>query len=561
MEVIYNLMPGLKTFRSYKKEWLPKDFAAGLSVAAIALPVSIAYAGLAGFPPEIGLYSAILPMTVFAFFTSSKQLVVGPDSATCIMVATILIPFAALGAGAQYQACILLSFLAGVLCILGGVFRLGFLADFLSKPILTGYLNGLALSIIISQAGKVFGYRIISGGFFKVLVNFLSRLSESNIVILMIGISVMVFLVVCKKISHKIPAPLIASAGGAAAVYFLGLQNYGVFVLGPVPGGLPSLNIPHIDFNEISQLLPGALSLVLISYCSGMLTDKSFAMKSGYDVDGNQEFIGFGAANIASAFSGGFVVSGADSRTSVSASMGGKTSLTSIIAAAVLLVIILFLSAPLAYLPNAALAGIVIVSAFGLFNFPFLKKLYKINKKEFALSVFTSLAVMTVGVLEGVLIAIGLALAGLLAKAAKPADAILGRVPNSESYQNIDILETEVQTPGILIYRFESALVFFNADYFKSRVRELISKAQQKPALLLLDMGSVNLIDVTGNDYLEDLIDELNSKGIKVAFARSKKRFLEMIEKSGIAEKIGRKHVYLSVREGVEDYLKNENPS
>ena len=558
MQSIYKFIPGLQTFRSYKAEWFTKDLIAGVSVAAIALPVSVAYAGLAGFPPEVGLYSAILPMVAFALFGSSKQLIVGPDSATCMMVASVLLPFAVLGPDAQYEACILLSLLAGIICILGGVFRLGFLADFLSKPILTGYLNGLAFTIIMSQLGKVFGYKIISGGFFRAFVDFLSRLSETNILILIIGVSVMVFLVICKKISHKIPAPLIAAIGSAAAVYFFGLKDFGVYVLGPVPQGLPSLGLPQINFSEMGEILPGALSLVIISYCSGMLTDKSFAMKSGYEVNANQEFIGFGAANIASAVSGGFVVSGADSRTAVGVSMGGKTQLTSIVAAAVLLVIILFFYTPMTYLPNAALAGIVIVSALGFFNISYLKKLYSIKRREFFLSIITSLGVMTIGVLPGVGIAVGLSLLALVVRAAKPSDAVLGKVDNIDSYQNIDEYENAKTIPGLLIYRFDAVVVFFNADYFRSRIRALVNAANHKIEMVLIDCESINFIDATGNDLIDDLITELDAKGIKLAFTRPKKIIRDLFKKSGIAEKIGEEHMYTSVRAGVETFLNNK---
>jgi high affinity sulfate transporter 1 len=557
---IYKWIPGLEILLNYKAEWFSKDMVAGLSVAAIALPIGIAYSGLAGFPPEVGLYSTILPMAAFALFGSSKKLIVGPDSSACMMVATILLPFAALGSAAQYEACIVLSLLAGILCILGGVFRLGFLADFFSKPILTGYLNGLALTVILSQIGRVFGYKTKSTGFFRGLVDFLSRLGETHTATLILGLSVMVFLIICKKISRKIPAPLIASILASAAVYFLGLSSSGVVVLGPVPAGLPAMGIPGVNLSQINELLPGALSLVLISYCSGMLTEKSFAAKYGYEIDANKEFTGFGMANIASGFSGGFVVSGADSRTAVSASMDGKTPLTAIIASLALLAILLFFTAPLIYLPNAALGAIVIVAVFGLFDIAYVKKLYKINRREFFLSLVTTLGVMTIGVLEGVMIAVGLALVGLVARAAKPHDTLLGKVDNVDGYQSIEEYEDAKTIPGLIIYRFDAGLVFFNSDYFRNRVRTLINDSIHKPEMLLINCESINLIDSTANDMLEDLINELNAKGIKVAFARPKKVLMKMFEKSGVAVKIGKENFYSSVRTCVDAYL-NKNKS
>src|SRR4030095_156006 len=557
--IIYKFIPGVQALANYKKEWLSKDLVAGLSLAAISLPIGIAYAGLTGFPPEVGLYSTILPMSAFALFGASQKLIVGPDTSVCIMVASILLPFAAFGQAAQYEACLVLSFMTGILCILGGIFRLGFLADFFSKPILTGYLNGLSLIIILTQIGKVFGYKPAGGGFFRSWADFLSRLGETHVVTLVLGISVVVFLFACKKISVKIPGPFLASILGAAAVYFLGLQSSGVAILGHVPAGLPPMGVPAVNLNQMKDLLPGAFSLMLISYTSGMLTEKSFASKYAYEVDGNRDFTGFGMANIASGFSGGFVVSGADSKTAVAASMGGKTSLTAIIGSTVLIVILLFFTSPLMYLPNVVLGAIVIVSAFGLFDVAYLKKLYKVNRIEFILSVVTTLAVITIGVIEGVLIAVGFALIGLIARAAKPHDTLLGKINNLGDYQSIDEYEEAKAVPGLIIYRFDAALIFFNADYFRSRVRTLINDSSNKTELLLINCESINTIDTTANDMIDELITELNAKGIKVAFARPKKILMKIFEKSGVTSRIGKENFYPSIRAGVDAYMNNKN--
>jgi high affinity sulfate transporter 1 len=547
----------LRNVVNYKPEWLSKDLAAGLSIAAIALPIGIANAGIIGLPPEAGLYATILPMAVFAFFGSTKKLIVGPDSATSMMIATALLPFAALGFEAHYNACLLLSLLTGLFCILGGIFRLGFIANFLSKPILTGYLNGVALSVIVSMLGKVFGYETISGGFFRVAIDFLRRLPETHVLTVILGLGAVLLLLVLKRVSPNLPSPLIVLIGGTAAVYFFGLMNSGVQVIGNVRGGMLPLGIPPINLNGVTQLTSGALSIALISYCSGMLSNKSAAIKYGYELDANRAFIGFGASNLASGISGGFVVTGSDSRTAIAASLG-KTSLTPVIASGALLMVLFFFTSPMAYLPSAVTAAIIIIAVSDVFDFSYIKKLYRINKREFLISIITSLAVMTIGILEGVLISVGLSLLSLLQRTSKPKDEILGKMENLNVYNSISEYENAKTIPGLLIYKYNAALVFFNSDYFRNRIRTLIDESERKPDWVLIDASSINHIDTTSNDVVENLVDELESKGIRLAFARTQKEVADMFEKSGTAEKIGKEFFFLTVGAGVEAYMKSK---
>lgn len=547
-------IPGIASFSSHEKGWFIKDLLAGLSVTAIALPVGIACAGIIGLPPEVGLYSSILPVTAFALFGSSKKLIVGPDSAISMMVAASILPFAGRGAPAYYEACLLLTLLAGVICILGGLLRLGFIADFLSKPILVGYLNGVAFSIIAGQSGKVFGYQTVHGGFFKVAGDFLSKLSETHLPTLIIGVSVIVFLVVCGKAAPQLPAALIAIAGTMAAVYFLNLTDSGVNVIGNIHGGALPIGIPSVNTGDVIQLLPAALSIVLISYCSGMLTNKNISIKHNLELDANRAFIGFGAADIASALSGGFAVTGSDSR-SIVALFKAKTNFAAVFASLMMLLILLFLTAPLRYLPAAATSAVIIVAVSTMFNISYLKKLYTISKNEFLLSIVTALAVMTIGVMEGVLISIGLAIIMLLKRAARPEDEILGRIPNTKAYASIQEYDTAETIPGLLIYKFNSAIIFFNADYLRARIKHYIDDSETKIECLLIEADSVNFLDSTGNDILGDIITELKAKKIKVIFARTKNQVFTMLKKSQVAETIGEDSFYPSVHAGVEAYL------
>ena len=436
------------------------------------------------------------------------------------------------------------------------MFRLDFIANFLSRPILNGYLNGLAISIIVGQFGKVFGYDIQSGGIFKMLFEFFSKISQTHLITMVIGVTAFVSLRLFRRVLPKLPAPLILVAIGILIVNFLGLQNQGVRVVGSIPPGLPYLGIPVLDFHLIDELILPALGMVLICYCSLMLTNKSFASKNGYEIDANQDFYALGIANISSGLSQGFVISGADSRTAVADSSGGKTQLMSIVAAITIILVLLFLTEVFTFLPITILGAIVISASIGLFNFQYLKRLYLVNKGEFLLAVITSLGVLTIGVLPAVILAIALALGRLVAKASKPHDAILGKVENIESYQDITEFTDTKTFPGLLIYRFDASILFFNADYFRNRIRTLIKQSKEKIDCVLLDAESIVYMDITGLDILTEMESELARKGIRIFIARAKKDIRDTINKAGLDNKV---KTFDSVRSGVDYYFKDRN--
>ena len=548
-------IPGLRVLRTYRREWLRSDLVAGLSVAAVALPIGIAYAQLAGFPPVVGIYSAILPPVAYALFGSSRQLIVNPDAAACAIVAATVAPLAAGDPSRYLDLSITLTFLTGVLCVAGGIAGLGVIADFLSRPILTGYLNGIALSIIVGQLGTLFGFEVPSGGFFRTLAAVVSRLGETHAATFLVGLLLFVLLRVLRHRSPKMPAPLIAAALGIIMVYALGLEQQGVAVVDAVPAGFPVPRIPPVGTSELWPLIVGACGIVLVSFCSMMTTARGFAAKNGYAIDVNQDMIALGVSDLASGFSRGFVVSGADSRTAVADSAGGKTQLTALVAAATMAVVLLFLTRPLAYLPTAALAAILVSSALGLFDVASLQRYYRISRSEFWLSVIAMLGVMTVGVLPGVLIAVGLALLKLLRLASRPHDVVLGLVQEKDDVYSAVEEEGGRTIPGLIIYRFDSSLLFFNADHFKDRVRAIIRNANTKPKWFLFDVESVPVLDITGADALEELRAELAGLGVVLAIARAKGLFRVMLDRSGVTEKIGRQHIFPTVHAGAQAFL------
>ncbi len=548
------MMPGLRLLRTYRREWLAIDVIAGVSVAAVALPIGIAYARLAGFPPVVGIYSCILPLVAYALCGSSRQLIVNPDAAACAIVAATLAPMAAGDAARYADLSIALTFFTGLLCIAGGIAGLGVIANFLSRPILTGYLNGIALSIIAGQLDGLLGFHVPSAGFFRTLAQVASRLNETHVATLAVGLALFVLLRAFKHLAPRAPAPLVAAVLGIGAVYALGLDGQGVAVVGPVPAGFPVPHLPALRTSDLWPLIDGACGIVLVSFCSMMTTARGFAAKNGYTINANQDMIALGVCDLASGFTRGFVVSGADSRTAVADSAGGKTQVTALVAAAAMAVVLLFLTAPLAYLPTAVLAAILISSALSLFDFASLRGYYRVSKPEFRHAVVAMLGVMTIGVLPGVLVAVGLALLRLLRQASRPHDAVLGRVEGKHDAYGVGG-EDGTTIPGLLIYRFDSSLLFFNADYFKDRVLALSDAAGTPPKWLLFNAESVPVLDVTGAEVLEALRTELARRGTVLAIARAKGLFRVMLQRTGVAERIGTERFFSTVHAGVQAFL------
>ncbi len=556
-------LPGIQLVRTYRREWFSSDLVAGLSVAAVALPIGIAYAQLAGFPPVVGIYSCILPPVAYALFGSSRQLVVNPDAAACAIVAATVAPLAA-GSAARYaELSIVLTVMTGVLCIAGGLAGFGVIANFLSRPILTGYLNGIALTIIAGQLGALFGFKVSPGGFFHTVIEAVSRLNETHIATLLLGVTLLILILALKRLTPRIPSPLVAAVLGAAAVFALSLNAKGVGVVGAVPAGFPTPIIPAVSASEISPLLFGAIGIALVSFCSMMTTARGFAAKNGYRIGVNQDLFALGVCDLAAALNRGFVVSGADSRTAVADASGGKTQMASLLAALVMAAVLIFLTGPLAYLPTAALAAILISSAVGLFDWGSLRHYYRLSKSEFRHCLIAMIGVMTLGVLQGVLIAVALALLKLLRHASHPRDAVLGLIENEgEAYAATEDAGGQ-PIPGLIIYRFEAALVFFNADYFTDRVRALVANANAKTRIqaFLFDVESVPLLDISGAYAIDALRFELAEQGIVFGIARARGLFWIMLERAGVAERIGNENIFHTVHAGAESFCRNGNAS
>lgn len=516
-------IPGIRTFVDYQRTDFSADLLAGLSVAAVCLPVGIAYAEIAGVPAVYGIYSAIVPLLIYALFGSSRQLIVGPDAATCLMVASAVAPLAGGDQQRYMELMVAITIMTGLFHVILGCCRFGFIANFLSHPILVGYLNGVALIIFVGQLPKLFGYRGEAGDFFGKLLEFMQKLGSVHLPTLLLGAAAFAILLILKRWAPRIPAALVVTICGIVVVQVLELQTAGVAVLGSVPAGFPSFHLPTFDPSRGKILMQDAAGIALISFISGILTAKSFASRNRYNIDANQELIAFGACNIFSGLVQGFPVTGADSRTAVNNAMQGKTQLAGIIAGGAMLFFLLFLTTPLSFLPKAALAAIIAVSSLGLFDCTSLRELYTASRRELTFSLVTTAGVLYFDVLPAVFLAIGLTLLWLLLTAAKPHDAVLGQVPGIGGFHDVAEYANAVTVPGLLLYRFDGDILFFNVDFFKNRLREEIAKSLAPVQWVVVDVSPVNVVDITALHKLLEIRVELEGMGIMLHFVKIKR--------------------------------------
>lgn len=522
--------PGLVRLREYRTEDFGHDLFAGLSVASVALPVGVAYAELAGFNPVIGLYASILPLVAYAIFGTSPQLIVGPDAATCALVAAAVATLAGSDQHLYLSLSVTLTFIVGVFCIGASFLKLGVLADFLSKPILVGFLNGIALSIILGQIGKIFGFAINSGRIVPRLIEFASKLGETHWPTLAIGIGTFVVIALSARLFRRVPAPLVAMIVGAVAVKLFGLEAHAVRTIGLVPAGLPKLAFPRFSAELLPQLLSDAAGLALVSFSSMMLTSRSFASKKRYEIDADREFAALGAANLASAISQAFAISGADSRTAINDANGGRTQVAGLIAAATIAAVLLFFTGPIQYVPVAALGAVLVKAALSLVDLASLRELYRIHRVEFALSVLATLGVVAVGAIDAILVCVVLALVRFVRLVSRPKVEILGQLEGG-SIHALEYYPDAVTLPGLVLFRFNAPIVFFNAPFFKRELLAAADTAGPELKWLVIDMIPVTMVDATGIYTVKDVLQTLTARGVMLGIAGRQTEWRQWAEK------------------------------
>ena len=520
MASLTSLMPGLAALRSYRfGRDFNSDLFAGLSVAAVALPVSIAYAELAGLSPAVGLYASIGPLLAYALFGTSPQLMVNPDAASCAILAAAVTPLAGGDPSLYLSLATALTLFTGILCMLASVFRLGVLANFLSRPILVGFLNGIALSIFLGQIGKVLGFQVTASKIVPKLLEIISKLPSTQMPTLLVTLFSIAVLLLVRKFITKVPAALAVLVLSAVVVKLFDLQSLGVAVLAPVPAGLPALALPIVPLDTVPQLLGSGAGLALVLFTSGTITSRSFASRGGYEVDVDRELVGYGAANIAASLAQGFVVTGADSRTAMAVTAGGKTQVTGLVAAAVIALVLLFFTGPLQFVPLAALGVVLISAALSLLDFSSLRLLWRMDRRECGLSLVTTAGVVALGSINGILIAVALAIVRFVKHTARPSVELLGKEKGLPGLYSIDRHTSAKAIPGLVLFRFNAPLVFFNAEHFKQCALKAARASGEDLRWFVIDTIPISDIDINGVTVLKDLKQKLAGQNVKLVLA------------------------------------------
>jgi high affinity sulfate transporter 1 len=539
---------------SFRREWLIKDIVAGVVLTTLLVPQGMAYAELAGLPPITGLYTTILCLLGYAVFGPSRILVLGPDSSLGPMIAATILPLA--GAGGDPKRAIalasMLALMVGAIMVLGAVAKLGFIADLISKPTMIGYMNGLALTILVGQLPKLFGFKVDADGFLGELAGFVKGLADGKAVAASaaVGIAGIAVILVLQRWLPKVPAVLVAVVLAIAATSVFSLADHGVSLVGVLPKGFPPLTIPDIGVGDLGPLFAGALGIALVSLADTISTASAFAARTGQEVDGNGEMIGIGAANLAAGLFQGFPVSTSGSRTAVAERSGSKTQLTGVTGAALIIVMIVFVPGLFRNLPQPVLAAVVITASLSLADIPATVRLWKQRKTEFLLSIAAFLGVVLLGVLPGIAIAVGLSILNVFRRAWWPYETVLGRVDGLEGYHDRRSYPAASFLPGLVIYRFDAPLFFANAKTFRDEVMRL-AQADPPPIWILIAAEPMTDVDTTASDVLEELDETLNGRGISLVFAELKDPVRAKIERYGLTRTIDPRHFFPTVEAAV----------
>jgi high affinity sulfate transporter 1 len=554
-------LPGLDTLRRYETAWLPHDIFAGVVLATMLVPVGIAYAVASGLPGVYGLYATIVPLLAYALFGPSRILVLGPDSALAGVILGVVTP---LSGGDPLRAATMAAMMAivsGMVCILAGSARLGFVTELLSKPIRYGYMNGIALTVLISQLPKLFGFSIESEGPLRSLWAIAGAILEgqTNWVSFGIGLATLTVIFLLKN-NKRLPGILIAVVGATAVVGVLDLgARYGVKVLGPLPQGLPGFVVPWIDYGDVLPVLIGGCAIALVSFADTSVLSRAYAARLGSRVDPNQELVGLGVANLATGFFQGFPISSSSSRTPVAEAAGARTQLTSVVGA--LAIALLLLAAPslLQHLPTPALAAVVIAAAIGLIEVADLKRIYRIQRWEFWLAVVCFVGVAVLGVIPGIGLAIVIAIAEFLWDGWRPHSAVLGRAFGVRGYHDIKRYPDARRIPGLVLFRWDAPLFFANAEFFKERALDAVATSPTPVRWLVITAEPVTSVDVTACDMVADLDEALHAQGIELCFAELKDPVKDKLKRFGLFAQLGENYFFPTIGAAVARYLETNN--
>ena len=550
-------LPGIETLRRYQAAWLPHDIFAGLVLATMLVPVGIAYAAASGLPGIYGLYATIVPLLAYALFGPSRILVLGPDSALAAVILGVIAP---LSGGDPVRAVTLAGMMAivsGTVCILAGIMRLGFVTELLSKPIRYGYMNGIALTVLISQLPKLFGFSIENEGPLRSLWEIAGAIidGKTNWTAFGIGFATLIVILLLRN-NKRLPGILIAVVGATAVVatFDLGTRS-GVAVLGSLPQGLPGFAVPLISYSDLYPVLLGGCAIALVSFADTSVLSRAYAARLGDDVDPNQEMVGLGAANLATGFFYGFPISSSASRTPVAEAAGARSQLTGVVGAIAIALLLLVAPNLLQHLPTATLAAVVIASAIGLFEVVDLKRIYRIQQWEFWLSIVCFVGVAVFGAIPGIGLAVAIAIAEFLWDGWRPHFAILGRAHGVKGYHDITRYPHARQIPGLVLFRWDAPLFFANAEFFRERVLDAVAKSPTPVRWLVVAAEPVTSVDVTAGDTVAELNEALRAQGVEFCFAELKDPVKDKLKRFGLLTQFGEERFFPTVGVAVSSYL------
>jgi high affinity sulfate transporter 1 len=549
-------LQGLSTLRQYRRPWLRGDVVAGVTVAAYAVPQVMAYAELAGLPAVVGLYAILVPLVLYALLGSSRQLSVGPESTTALLTAAAIGPLAA-GDPARYAAlAALLALLVAGYCVVAWALRLGFVADLLSRPVLVGYLTGVALTMIVGQLGTVTGVDVEGSSVNERLVSFVSGIGSIDVVTTMLSVGVLTLLLLIARRYPKVPGPLVVVLLASAVVAVLGWADR-VAVVGDVPFGLPELVLPDVGLSDVGLLALPALGLMIVGYTDNVLTARSFANRRREQIDANAELLALGVSNLGAGLTQGMPVSSSGSRTALGNAAGSRTQVYSLVMLGAVVLTLLLFRPVLEYFPLAALGALVVYAAIQLIDMPAFGQLWRFRAAELAIALATTVAVLALDILTGVLVAVGLSVVELLYRVARPHDAIEGLVPGLAGMHDVDDYPQARTVPGLVVYRYDSPLFFANAADFRRRAEAAVDEvmaADGPVRWLLLNVEANVEIDSTAVAVLDDLHQAMQDRGIVLALARVKQDLAVQLDRAGFLQTLGENRVFPTLPTALDGY-------
>ncbi|MFD1293294.1 SulP family inorganic anion transporter [Lutibacter holmesii] len=556
-----NIIPILSWLPNYKKKWFKGDVVAGITVGVMLVPQGIAYAMIAGLPPIYGLYAALIPPLVYTIFGTSRNISVGPVAMDSIIVASGVAALATVGTSQFITLAILLGFIVGFIQLLFGLFRIGFLVNFISKPVISGFTSGAALIIALSQIKYILGVQVGSvQGIGELLMALFREIKNTNVFNLLVGIIAIVILVLFKKYLKKVPAPLVVVFLGIILVKILGLHTYGVSVVGNIPQGLPEFTVPSFDYNTIIELLPLALTLAVIGFTEAFSIGKSLEKREDNSkISANKEFTALGLSNMIGAFFLSFVATSSFSRSAVNNNAGANTQLATIFATIVVAFTLLFLTPVFYFLPKAVIAAIIIVAVIGLFDYKTPVLLWKYDKKDAVILFVTFLITITFGIKEGILTGVVLSIVMVIYNSTKPHMATLGHIPGTNMYRNVDRFEDLEIDEEVLIIRFDSQLNFTNSSYFEDTIIEKVRQKGVKLKLVIINADSLNNVDSSGVHVIKDILLFLKNKNIELYFTGLIGPVRDALFKSELMSEIKFENCFLSVQAAVNAFENKKN--